>query len=327
MEHRSPSGSAIGTAVHRAAHLLLDEDPKILVDPFARALAGYASDDEMLQALASLQMIEFPCMRAVFTVRSRYAEDELARAINRGIDQYIILGAGLDSFAYRRPDLIASLDIFEVDHPASQAWKRTRVAELGIAPPTHLHHVSIDFERQTLGEGLAESIVDLGKPVFLSLLGVTQYLTPDAALRTLRDVAATTAPGSELVFQFVVPPTTLARDEAALVTAFAKRNGAAGEPWLSYFEPAEMERHLLRAGFDGVVHFGREEATERYLRGRGDGLCMPAYFHMIKASIACSRHDQPPSRGKPIHRGPSHSSRRHAMTRRPIARTACIEGD
>ena len=272
--------------MHRAAHLLLDEDPKILVDPFARAFAGYASDAEMLQAIASEEIISFPRMRAVFTLRSRYTEDELAGAIIRGIDQYIILGAGLDSFAYRRPDLVEALDVFEVDHPASQAWKRARVAQLGIVAPTRLHHVSIDLERQTLGESLAESIVDLGKPVFLSLLGVTQYLTTDATLRTLRDVASTTATGSQLVLQFVVPPATLARDEAALVTAFAERNGAAGEPWLSYFEPGEMERHLLVAGFSRVVHFGPEEATERYLRGRGDELCTPAYFHMIKASIA-----------------------------------------
>ena len=263
MEQKGPSLSAIGTAVHRAAHLLLDDDPKILVDPFARAFAGYASDAEMLQALPSLKMIEFPRMRAVFTVRGRYAEDELAGAIVRGIDQYVILGAGLDSFAYRRPDLSASLDVFEVDHPASQAWKRARVGELGIAAPAHLHHVPIDFEQRTLGEGLAESMVDLAKPMFLSLLGVTQYLTTHATLRTLRDVAATTAPGSELVFQFVVPPTTLAGAEAALVKAWAEHNEAAGEPWLSYFEPMEMERHLLVGGFSRVVHFGPEEATER----------------------------------------------------------------
>ena len=206
MEQNGASRTAIGTAVHRAAHLLLDEDPKILVDPFARAFAGYASDAAMLHALASTETIEFPRMRTVFTLRSRYVEDELAAAIIRGIDQYIILGAGLDSFAYRRPDLVASLDVFEVDHPASQAWKRARVAELGIAVPTHLHHVSIDFERQTLGQGLADSIVDFGKPVFLSLLGVTQYLTPDATLRTLRDVAATTAPGSELSSSSWCPP-------------------------------------------------------------------------------------------------------------------------
>ena len=135
MEQKGPSRTAIGTAVHRAAHLLLDEDPKILVDPFARAFAGYASDAEMLQALASLEMIAFPRMRAVFTLRSRYAEDELAGAIIRGIDQYIILGAGLDSFAYRRPDLVALLDVFEVDHPATQEWKRPLLVEAEMPVP------------------------------------------------------------------------------------------------------------------------------------------------------------------------------------------------
>ena len=105
MEQKGPSRTAIQTAVHRAAHNLLDDDPKILVDPFARAFAGYASDDELLSAPVSVEMTEFPRMRVVFTLRSRYAEDELAKAVTRGIDQYIILGAGLDSFAYRCPIL------------------------------------------------------------------------------------------------------------------------------------------------------------------------------------------------------------------------------
>jgi methyltransferase (TIGR00027 family) len=283
MEQQGPSRSAITTAAHRAAHLLIDDDPKIFADPFARAFAGYADDAEMLAAL-SAEFQELPRMRTVFAVRSRYAEDELAKSIANGVDQYIILGAGLDSFAYRRPDLMASLDVFEVDHPASQSWKRARVAELGIATPARLHHISIDFERQTLGEGLLASAVDLERRVFLSLLGVTQYLTKDAALRTLRDVAATTAPGSELVFQFVKPPTMLTSDEAALVTGQAERYE--GEPWLSFFEPMEMEHHLCDAGFGEIVHFGDREATERYVRERGDGLRLPAHFHMIKARIA-----------------------------------------
>ena len=206
--------------------------------------------------------------------------------------------------------------------------------DLASAAPTHLHHVAIDFEHQTLAEGFAESIVDFGKPVFLSLLGVTQYLTIDATVRILCDVATMTVPGSELVFQFVQPPATLARDEAALVTAFAERNGAAGEPWLSYFEPAEMERHLLAAGFSRTVHFGPKEATERYLRGRGDGLCMPAYFSMIKgvdriilavmriigeASLqppACSREDRPAGGFSPPSITAAVDVRRHCPTSR-----------
>jgi methyltransferase (TIGR00027 family) len=282
VEQKGPSRTAITTASHRAAHLLLDDDPKILADPFARALAGFASDAEMLDAL-SAELLEFPHLRVVCTLRNRYAEDELAEAIAHGIDQYIILGAGLDSFAYRRPDLMASLDVFEIDHATSQAWKRARVAELGIAAPARLHHVAIDFERQTLAEGLAESAVDLGKPAFLAWLGVTQYLTRNAVLRTLRDVAATTASGSELVVQFLVPPATMATGELAPITGQAERARILGEPWLSFFEPAEMERHCLDAGFAEIELFGSKEATERYFRGRSDGLSPPGHFCMIKA--------------------------------------------
>ena len=184
--------------------------------------------------------------------RNRYAEDELVQAIAGGIDGYVILGAGLDSFAYRRPDLMASLDVFEVDHPASQAWKRARVAELGIPAPARLHHVAIDFERTTLADGLAENGVDRGRQMFISMLGVAQYLTRGALARTLRDVAATTAPGSEMVMQYVVPLATFAGDEAALVKGLAARASTSQEPWLSFYEPAEMERVLFDAGFGDI---------------------------------------------------------------------------
>jgi methyltransferase (TIGR00027 family) len=283
MDQQSPSRTAIRTAVQRAAHLLLDNDPKILADPFARTFAGYGSDTEMLRALDPTQLLDSPRLRTLFVLRNRYAEDELVQAIARGIEGYVILGAGLDSFAYRRPDLMASLDVFEVDHPASQAWKRARVAELGIPVPARLHHVAIDFERTTFADGLAENAVDRGRQMFISMLGVAQYLTKDALARTLRDVAATTAPGSEMVMQYVVPLSTFAGDEAALVKGLAARASTSQEPWLSFYEPAEMERVLVHAGFGDIVHFGKEEATERYLRSRTDGLRLPAYFQMIKA--------------------------------------------
>jgi methyltransferase (TIGR00027 family) len=288
MELRGPSRTAINTAMQRAAHLLLGDEPKILADTFARAFAGYASDADMLDAMDPSKWIAFPRMRVLFAMRNRYAEDELARAMTRGIEQYIILGAGLDSFAYRRPDLMASLDVFEVDHPASQAWKRARVEELGIAVPARLHHLAIDFERQTLGEGLAESVVDLSRPVYLSMLGVAQYLTTDAMLQTLRDVAAITVPGSEIVLQFVVPPAMLASDEAALVEALAERARLVGEPWISFYQPADMEQHLRDAGFGSIVYFGPEEATARYLQGHSDGLLLPAYFRMVHARLLSS---------------------------------------
>jgi len=205
--------------------------------------------------------------------------------MRRSVSQYVILGAGLDSFAYRRPDMMASLDVFEVDHPASQAWKRARVEELGIAVPARLHYLAIDFEQQTLGEGLAESVVDLSRSMFVSMLGVAQYLTKHAMLRALRDIATTAAAGSEIILQYVVPPTTLASGEAALVATLAEGARLVGEPWISFYEPAEMQRHIWEAGFGRVVHFGAGEAADRYLRGRNDGLRLPAYFRMIHARL------------------------------------------
>ena len=136
MEVGSPSRTAILTAIHRAAHFVIDDPPKILADSFARALAGFSSDNEFLAALDSYAFPDFVAHRASFALRNRYAEDQLAAAAASGTAQYVILGAGLDSYAYRCPDALRGLQIFEVDHPSSQAWKRARLAELGIETPS-----------------------------------------------------------------------------------------------------------------------------------------------------------------------------------------------
>jgi len=276
----------------RAAHYLLDAEPKILADPYARSFAGFLTDDELLKALDALAFPDYARMRTLFALRNRYAEDELEQALQRGVSQYIILGAGLDSFAFRRPDLMRTLDVYEVDHPASQAWKRARVAALGIEIPAKLRYVPIDFERQTLAEGLAAGGVDRNAAAFFSWLGVTQYLTTEAVLHTLQEVAAAGPPGSELVFQFVVPATTLSREEGALVTALATRAAGVGEPWLSFFEPGDLEKHLKTIGFGQVFHFGPEQASQRYLFDRPDGLRLPAYFHMIRARVGAGSNPQ-----------------------------------
>jgi len=285
MEERGPSRTAITTATLRAAHFLLDAEPKILDDSFARAFAGFANDEELSKALDTLVYPDFARMRTLFALRNRYAEDELARTIEQGTSRYIILGAGLDSFAYRRPDLMRTLDVFEVDHPSSQAWKRRRVAELGIRIPARLHYVPIDFERETLTAGLAAAGIDFTAATFFSWLGVTQYLSSAAVLGTLREVAELAAPGSEIVFQFIVPEATLTGEERSLVTDLAAGGAAVGEPWLSFLEPEELDAHLRQMGFRKVLHFGPQQATERYLLGRSDGLQLPAYFHMINACV------------------------------------------
>jgi methyltransferase (TIGR00027 family) len=190
MTEKGPSQTAIRTAMRRAAHYLLDAEPKILADGFARALAGFSTDEEFLRAFQAVPNAHIPWLRMSFALRNRLAEDELAKAVKQGTTQYIILGAGLDSFAYRQPDLVRSLDVYEVDHPASQAWKRERVRALGIPVPPTLHYAPVDFERTSLTEGLTTAGLKRHESAFFTWLGVTQYLTRDAVLRTMREVAA-----------------------------------------------------------------------------------------------------------------------------------------
>jgi methyltransferase (TIGR00027 family) len=285
MECRGPSRTAVLTATLRAAHYLFDGAPKILTDPFARDFAGFASDEEVRKALDALALRDLSRLRTAFAVRSRYAEDELSVAIQHGISQYIILGAGLDSFAYRCPDLMRALHVYEVDHPATQSWKRARLRELGIKSPPTLRHVPLDFEEATLISGLAAGGVNRNAKAFFSWLGVTQYLPRDVVLNTLREIASATAPGTELVVQFIVPAATLSPDEGNLVTAAAAAAASMGEPWLSFFDPEDLETNMTAIGFEQIVHFGSEEATERYLIGRSDGLRLPGYFRMIKACV------------------------------------------
>jgi methyltransferase (TIGR00027 family) len=267
--------------MRRAAHYLLDAEPKILADRFARDLAGFSSDEEFLKAY---QAMPNPWRSVHFALRNRFAEDELAEAVAHGTGQYVILGAGLDSFAYRQPDLGRSLDVYEVDHPASQAWKRERVSALGIEVPPTLHYAPIDFELSTLTEGLAAAGLDRRQPVFFSWLGVTQYLTQEAVRRTLGEVAAFSTARTTLFLEFIAPPATLNDDDAAHVRSATEWSAKLGEPWLSFFTSDDMQHALTQAGFTSVEHFGPAEAFDRYLRGRTDGSRLPGHFRMAKAT-------------------------------------------
>jgi methyltransferase (TIGR00027 family) len=284
MTEKGPSQTAIRTAMRRAAHYLLDAEPKILADGFARALAGFSSDEEFLRAFEAVPNAHISWLRMSFALRNRLAEDELATAVKQGTTQYIILGAGLDSFAYRQPDLVRLLDVYEVDHPASQAWKRERVAALGIPVPPTLHYAPVDFEGVSLTKGLTAAGLKRHEPAFFTWLGVTQYLTRDAVLRTLCEVAALSAAESTLVMEFLAPPWTLDDKDAALAYSLAEASAKVGEPWLSFFTSDDMQDVLAQAGFRSVQHFGPAEAFDRYLRGRTDGARLPGYFRMAKAT-------------------------------------------
>jgi len=280
----------------RAAHLLWDGDPKIFQDPLALGLSGFANEtafrvavearhEEVAQRFTrDFALFFFRSLRALMIVRSRYAEDELAKALERGVTQYVLLGAGLDSFAYRRRDRSEVLRVFEVDHPATQQWKRARLRELHIALPSNLTFVPLDLEQHTLADGLHVGGHRPELPTFVSWLGVTMYLSDAAVFETLRYVASL-APGSEIVFQYVVPEALL-NDEGRQVLASIQANTASqGEPLVRVFEPTTLAARVKELGFTQVWDFGPEEADAHYCAGRTDGLRTPPHSHLMKARV------------------------------------------
>src|SRR5216683_6039216 len=248
VEEGTPSITAIGSAMVRAAHLLWDDTPKIFEDTFALRLSGCDSETALR---AQFDRLDAELARSVgpgFTtplrrystagvaVRSRYIEDEVDQALGRGVSQYVILGAGLDSFAYRRLDLAKILRVFEVDHPATQAWKRTRLQDAGIELPPNLSLVPVDFEKQSLIESLRMSGYHADAPAVLSWLGVATYLTYDAIFRTLLTVAEL-EPGTEIIFQYTVPKELLDEESQRMLAAVMAFAASHGEPFKSFFEP------------------------------------------------------------------------------------------
>jgi len=266
------SNTAQVVAVLRAAHLLLDAPPRILDDRVVLDLLPRSATEHVHAHPETFQSPAARALRSHVVVRSRFAEDRLADAFRRGVRQYVVLGAGYDSFAFRQPDWAGEVRIFEVDQPATQAAKRERLASAGIAVPDNVRLVPIDFEADTLAEGLSRGGVSLDQPVFFSWLGVTLYLTTDAVEATFRLVAGLPA-SSEIVFTFA-QPLTGARDESALAD-MAARAAEGGEPWITFYHPHEMADLLGGMGFSRVEFLTPEETEARYFQGRTDELPVP----------------------------------------------------
>jgi methyltransferase (TIGR00027 family) len=281
MELGRPSTTAQRAALLRAVHQLLD-DPVIFADPIAGRLIGPEHAARLQGDLSDFERPDLRRLRASIAVRSRFAEDALGEAVRRGVRQYVVLGAGLDSLAYRNP--FTGLRVFEVDHPDTQQWKRHRLREAGIAIPESLTFVPVDFERQSLIEAFADGGIDTAQPAFVSWLGVTMYLTPDAVLRTLAELS-TLGAGSEVVFEYVIAPDRLPETSRSAVIALAARAAAAGEPWLAFFEPAQLTRALADFGFEPVEDFGPAQTFDRYFQGRPDGLRSGSASHLVIARI------------------------------------------
>lgn len=252
----------MAAARHRAAHQLL-EDGGIFSDPLAVRILGENPQEIVLNAQASDTGRR---MRFFIAVRTRFAEDALAAALARGVTQLVILGAGLDTYACRG-DYPASLRIFEVDHPATQAWKRGRLMEAAIPVPPALTFAPVDFERETLADGLAAAGFDPLRETFFTWLGVVPYLTPEATWSTLRFIAG--IPGdAHVVFDYSDPPESFSPEMRAIYDARAARVAALGEPWLNHFDSADLHAGLMQAGFTRIEDLGPAHIRARWFPAR-----------------------------------------------------------
>jgi methyltransferase (TIGR00027 family) len=218
-------------------------------------------------------------------IRSRYTEDALWAAMNRGIRQYVLIGAGFDSFALRRPAFSETLEIFEIDHPATQIFKVQRIKDCGISLPTSVHFVSSDLANVVLAAALARSSFRRDEPAFFSRLGVTVYLTRKANLATLRAVANISAPESELVFTYVDQIEFVSGGPRSLGDANVKAVAMLGEPYLSGFDPKEIANDLVEVGFELIEDLDGQQMSERYGRIGANALQPPASIHIALARV------------------------------------------
>ncbi|QHC23622.1 class I SAM-dependent methyltransferase [Streptomyces sp. GS7] len=264
-----PDNTAVRTALWRALHVQLDPPPHVLRDETGLELAAPDDDWRHRPDMDPQATVGF---RAAIVARARFVEDLIEEQADRGVTQYVILGAGLDTFAQRRPEVASRLRVFEVDQPGTQAWKRRRLAELGYGIPDWLHLVPVDFEAsEDWLEKLAAAGFDSGRPAVIVSTGVTMYLTKDATATTLRQVAGL-APGSTLAMTFLLPTELLDDADRPGLRRSEKGAQASGTPFISFYTPPEMLAVARDAGFADVRHVSGEALAERYFADRTDGL-------------------------------------------------------
>jgi methyltransferase (TIGR00027 family) len=281
-----PSRTAVLAAVARGELRLQFEPPWVLDDPFALMLIGpgWEESHHLLLSLFGIGICQEAW--AFHGLRSRYAEDRLTEG---AFAQYVILGAGLDSFAWRRPDMLRSLRVFEVDHPATQAWKRERVEALALPADVALVYASVDFEKESLRHGLDAAGFDWTEPAMFSWLGVTHYLTAEAIETTLRTIADA-APGSEVTFDYRADASTLDENGTTFWEIFGRFAGQSGEPLQEDWSPSDIESLILRCGLRVADHPTRAQTIERYFANRADGLVPWSASSLVTARVPPEPH-------------------------------------
>ncbi|MFG2125718.1 class I SAM-dependent methyltransferase [Streptomyces sp. NPDC048710] len=259
--------TAVRVALWRALHVRADPPPHVIDDEIGLRLAA---PDEDWRGRPDMDVEATRRTRASIAARARFVEDLVVDQARRGVGQYVLLGAGLDTFAQRRPDIAATLRVFEVDRPGPQAWKRQRLAELGYGVPEWLRLVPVDFEGDWWGQ-LVTAGLDPGRPAVVAATGVTMYLTGEAVEAMFR-LVATLATGSTLATTFLRPPEEVEPEQRPQLQAAVNGARAAGTPFLSFFSPPRILALARETGFREVRHVTAEELGERYFADRTDGL-------------------------------------------------------
>lgn len=281
LQSAAPDQTAIRSALWRALHVQIDPLPHALEDEIGLRIAA---PDEGWQRRGDMHPQGTRTYRASIVVRARFVEDLVADEMSLGVGQYVLLGAGLDTFALRRPDLAGRLDIFEIDRAGPQAWKRQRLVDLGLGIPDNLRLVPVDFEAgESWMERLADAGFDACKPAVVASTGVSMYLTRDANLATMRQIAAF-ASGTTFVMSFIGPMELIDPAERSGVEAAMKGARAGGNPWLSFFTPDQALGLAREAGFQRVRHVSAAELNARYFPARADGLKTTSSEELIVAT-------------------------------------------
>ena len=276
-----PSATAELVAVRRAVHQRLDR-PLVFEDQLALAIVGREWEariraDPFRAGGGTLGT----ALRAHLVVRSRVAEDQLAAAMARGVRQYVVLGAGLDTFICRNSH--RDLRVFELDFPATQLWKRERLREVGLDVPANAVFVPCEFTSQSIAGALEAAGLDPARPAFFSWLGVTMYLEPATTLRTVAELAPLAAGGGGLVFDYSVHPDTVGLVKRLAFKVLAGRVARAGEPFIGFFDPPELVASVRSAGFSDVEDLSAADLTARFLAHRHDGLRLSGLGHLLCA--------------------------------------------
>ena len=263
-----PDSTAVRTALWRALHLEVDAPPHVLEDRIGLQLV---EPDPDWRQRPDMNEYATPGVRASIVARARFIDDLVTEQAEQGVGQYVLLGAGLDTFAQRRPEIASRITIFEVDQPGPQAWKRRRLVETGLGIPESLRFVPVDFETTSWWDGLLANGFDADKPAVVTSLGVSMYLTREATAAAVRQSAALAA-GSTLAMTFLKPVELVAPEEQEMHRATDAAARASGTPFISYYAPDEILQMAREAGFATARHVTAGDYIQRYFGDRTDGL-------------------------------------------------------